>query len=584
MANEKQDPDFTPAVLELYKQVQPALFSGQADRALSAVERAIELQTAAASAPDRGVARLLLLKSGVVQARGGDPRPALEESVRLFKAANPDQRPDAQQANAMDVLGGALMRAARLRDDRQEDVARALELMRASVEMERAAHGPYHFNVAVRLSHLAMAQGRAGSPDEGLALLAEVDAIHRWHLDNPGKATSRGVVRLKSAESKCNAGALHQIAGREAEAAAAFREALAALADVPEQMAKSRYMTESKVTTNLGILAVNAGDDAEAARLLGAVPGLQLRAGMPREHPDHATALKLSGQVLYNAERFADAVPPLREALEIMHGLGLGGLPREEADEALDMLVVSLVCTFEVADAQEAARRHAAALRRAFPGEDESTWSESARRACRAAEGTPEELCAAYDQPGLQALGMLLRGEQAFMAGRFDEALAASTEVLADGPHAAHLPDKLRATAHFGRSAALLCLDRAEEALADADACVRADASYLRGQFQRASVLEALGRRGEAAEAHKLHGTVLLRQGAGAAKALEAYERACEQDPELAAAWSNRGLMLGALKRRDEARTAYERALELAEQQGNEALATKVRKRLGLKQ
>lgn len=77
------------------------------------------------------------------------------------------------------------------------------------------------------------------------------------------------------------------------------------------------------------------------------------------------------------------------------------------------------------------------------------------------------------------------------------------------------------------------------------------------------------------AERLKDAGNALFKAGAGEKLAIQLYDQAIAACEGLAAAHSNRGLMLARLGSRDQARAAYLSAAELAAKQGNEKLAAK---------
>eukprot|EP00962_Isochrysis_galbana_P012149 scaffold3420_cov115-Isochrysis_galbana.AAC.8 len=84
-------------------------------------------------------------------------------------------------------------------------------------------------------------------------------------------------------------------------------------------------------------------------------------------------------------------------------------------------------------------------------------------------------------------------GKEAFKAGRFAEAVAAFSRAHAEFPADAQVLGN--------RSAAYAKLGQHSEALADAQAAVSADFSYVKGYYRQASSLIALGRFGDAAQA-----------------------------------------------------------------------------------
>ncbi|KAF8069548.1 TTC28 [Scenedesmus sp. PABB004] len=111
----------------------------------------------------------------------------------------------------------------------------------------------------------------------------------------------------------------------------------------------------------------------------------------------------------------------------------------------------------------------------------------------------------------------------AFAAGRFEDALALYLQALAlvpaDAPPAPGGQPAERAALAANASAALLRLNRADEALAFADAAAEASPGWPKAQYRRAAALAELDRHGEAAAA-------LARVAAGLEAAGEAGEAA----------------------------------------------------------
>ncbi|RLN82381.1 hypothetical protein BBJ28_00010573 [Nothophytophthora sp. Chile5] len=93
------------------------------------------------------------------------------------------------------------------------------------------------------------------------------------------------------------------------------------------------------------------------------------------------------------------------------------------------------------------------------------------------------------------------RGNRAFAAGNFSEAVSSFSEALA-----LHARDSSAQNAHVyysNRSAAQLKLGKAHEALADADECVKLKPDWPKGYSRRGSALYALTRYADAYRAYK---------------------------------------------------------------------------------
>ena len=90
------------------------------------------------------------------------------------------------------------------------------------------------------------------------------------------------------------------------------------------------------------------------------------------------------------------------------------------------------------------------------------------------------------------------RGNRAFSAGLYTDAVACFSEALALAPSApnAHV-------FYSNRSAAQLKRSKADEALADADKCIALQPTWPKGYSRRGSALYALGRYAEASQAYK---------------------------------------------------------------------------------
>ena len=134
----------------------------------------------------------------------------------------------------------------------------------------------------------------------------------------------------------------------------------------------------------------------------------------------------------------------------------------------------------------------------------------------------------------LGADGWFLRGNAAYEAKRYDEALAAYDRAIELRPDYAE--------AHSNRGVALGRLDRDEQALADYDRAIELRPDYAEAHSDRGVALGALGRQEQA---------------------LAAYDHAIELRPDLSEAHSNRGVALGKLGRPEAALAACDRAIEL---------------------
>lgn len=90
------------------------------------------------------------------------------------------------------------------------------------------------------------------------------------------------------------------------------------------------------------------------------------------------------------------------------------------------------------------------------------------------------------------------RGNRAFAAGLFSDAVACFSEALAVGP-----TDPNVHVFYSNRSAALLKLHKADEALKDAEQCIALKPTWPKGYSRRGSALFALGRYADAYRAYK---------------------------------------------------------------------------------
>ncbi|CAH0516825.1 unnamed protein product [Peronospora belbahrii] len=90
------------------------------------------------------------------------------------------------------------------------------------------------------------------------------------------------------------------------------------------------------------------------------------------------------------------------------------------------------------------------------------------------------------------------RGNRAFSAGLYTDAIACFSEALALSPS-----DPNAHVFYSNRSAAKLQLNKAEEALKDADACIELKPDWPKGYSRRGSALYALGQYPEAYRAYK---------------------------------------------------------------------------------
>jgi tetratricopeptide (TPR) repeat protein len=165
-----------------------------------------------------------------------------------------------------------------------------------------------------------------------------------------------------------------------------------------------------------------------------------------------------------------------------------------------------------------------------------------------------------------------------------DRALALFDRALAAAP--------THALAHFNRACVLQDLGRREEALAAYDRALELRADYAEAHANRGTLLEALGRPLDAlaaydaalalkldfAAAHANRGNALRSLGRHDA-ALESYARALEWQPDNAVALVNSGNVLRQLGRFDAALSRFERALEfrpgMAEAHANRAAVLK---------
>jgi hypothetical protein len=90
------------------------------------------------------------------------------------------------------------------------------------------------------------------------------------------------------------------------------------------------------------------------------------------------------------------------------------------------------------------------------------------------------------------------RGNRAFAAGLYADAVACFSEALAVAPSASNAH-----VFYSNRSAAQLKLNKAQEALKDADQCIALKPSWPKGYSRRGSALYALGRYADAYRAYK---------------------------------------------------------------------------------
>ncbi|KAE9030477.1 hypothetical protein PR003_g10113 [Phytophthora rubi] len=128
------------------------------------------------------------------------------------------------------------------------------------------------------------------------------------------------------------------------------------------------------------------------------------------------------------------------------------------------------------------------------------------------------------------------RGNRAFSAGLYADAVACFSEALAIAPDApnAHV-------FYSNRSAAQLKLHKAEDALKDADQCIALQRSWPKGYSRRGSALYALGRYADAYRAYK-DGLSHEASNAGLLEGLRAVEaKLATQKPGTSTASSSSG-------------------------------------------
>lgn len=478
---------------------------------------------------------------------------AVEEHRACVRAARADGVPRAALGRALLALAQAvhLQRGA-------EGAGEALALQEEALE---ACEGSPPAAAAALTATAFTLSKCLGRHERALGLLAEADAILAEAARRGARAAVAGRAKLLGDVGECHTRLRQFDAAREAfeEGARLGREAFGEGA--PQVAAVVALHAECEYAA--GRFERSAALAAEALRAQ--------RAALGDRHAAVARSMRGAGLALYECDRFGEAAEMLRGALD--RGAAAGDA--EDAARLEHYLVASLLRCRRVDEARDTLRA-AAARRPPPPSAERLEELDLAAMAdpAAAAGAAREKLYAEFRVPDPDGTAKE-RGDSAFLYGLYAEACRAYAEALPA------LAGAARARVLSNRSAALVRAGRAREALADADACVAADARFVRGQLRRADALEALGRAGEAGEAHKRYGNALLREAAGQeADALAEYDRALALDPGLASAHYNRARMLVRLRLPADAAAAFSRAAELAAEQKDAALAARVREHL----
>nr|WP_275943151.1 tetratricopeptide repeat protein [Pseudenhygromyxa sp. WMMC2535] len=227
------------------------------------------------------------------------------------------------------LLGSALLTRSRIAEAERDDEA-ALAYAARVVELYEDALGPDHPLSASPLTNMGVVETRLGRLDDARDSLSRSLGLRRAQhrdADSPG-------TRRRLAEVLVNLGNLESTAGREAEAADAYREALTLL---PVDDAHTRAL----LLFNLGVSHQLSGRHEPA--LADYREALRLGEGvLAATHPRVVGARLGVGSMLVALGRFDEAREPLERALADWPEALLGGLDEAELRFALAQVLRAL--------------------------------------------------------------------------------------------------------------------------------------------------------------------------------------------------------------------------------------------------
>lgn len=493
--------------------------------------------------------------------RAAEATAPLEESVELLRQvdAREDDVPLLELVHSIDALAVNL---SSLHGQGVFDTV--LDLQREALHAEAAVSGRDSIAVASRLSAIGALLSEK-QPERALDALEEAAATFEKRADEAALKERATCLR--------HLGDVETLLGRMPEARKAYTTARGILlGSNMEDPIIALDMMELRCATIMSFVTEEKHEDARVL-LEQQLPGV--RAAVGDRHPLTVRMLVMAAECNHHLRRLDEAATLYADAQKVLRSIRRSTQP--DMVGVHERYMRCLLRLGRLDDAAAEARAHADAARseRLLP-------ASGVRKAAKlAAAGADEEaLHKAFDVPrASDEAGVAFEdGEVALEGGRYVEAYAAFTTALDKG--GAWLTPRRRADTLYRRAYVCVKLDLHEQAIADAQASLEADPGTTSAYAATAMALSALGRKDEAAEQYKLYGNALFKGGSGTVRSLKAYDAAVAENPRLAAAHLNRGVMLTMQNDLSRARAAFETALLLAKEQGDAVVAAKASKRL----